>query len=149
MLPTSVEMAVMLRPSCHSPSERHYESISGWVKTVFRRARSCALATPALAWELNSRDYRKKPRSASRRISTNSIRPTHLARKAASNQGSRRFFASSRVKSATNTGSGPRMTGAKDKPSQMKIGITCYPTYGGSGVVATELGLELAQRGHE
>ena len=32
---------------------------------------------------------------------------------------------------------------------QLKIGITCYPTYGGSGVVATELGLELAQRGHE
>lgn len=30
----------------------------------------------------------------------------------------------------------------------MRIGITCYPTYGGSGVVATELGLELAQRGH-
>ena len=33
--------------------------------------------------------------------------------------------------------------------STMKIGITCYPTYGGSGVVATELGLELAERGHE
>ena len=31
----------------------------------------------------------------------------------------------------------------------MKIGITCYPTYGGSGVVATELGKSLAQRGHE
>jgi N-acetyl-alpha-D-glucosaminyl L-malate synthase BshA len=31
----------------------------------------------------------------------------------------------------------------------MKIGITCYPTYGGSGIVATELGLELAHRGHE
>ena len=31
----------------------------------------------------------------------------------------------------------------------LKIGITCYPTYGGSGVVATELGLELAQRGHD
>jgi N-acetyl-alpha-D-glucosaminyl L-malate synthase BshA len=31
----------------------------------------------------------------------------------------------------------------------MKIGITCYPTYGGSGVVATELGLDLAKRGHE
>jgi N-acetyl-alpha-D-glucosaminyl L-malate synthase BshA len=31
----------------------------------------------------------------------------------------------------------------------VKIGITCYPTYGGSGAVATELGLELAQRGHE
>src|SRR3954452_23222122 len=31
----------------------------------------------------------------------------------------------------------------------LKIGITCYPTYGGSGVVATELGLELAERGHE
>ena len=28
----------------------------------------------------------------------------------------------------------------------MKIGITCYPTYGGSGVVATELGKELASR---
>ncbi len=32
---------------------------------------------------------------------------------------------------------------------QLKIGITCYPTYGGSGVVATELGVELAERGHE
>ena len=31
----------------------------------------------------------------------------------------------------------------------MKIGITCYPTYGGSGVVATELGKELAKLGHE
>lgn len=31
----------------------------------------------------------------------------------------------------------------------MKIGITCYPTYGGSGVVATELGKELAAYGHE
>ena len=31
----------------------------------------------------------------------------------------------------------------------MKVGITGYPTYGGSGVVATELGLELARRGHE
>jgi N-acetyl-alpha-D-glucosaminyl L-malate synthase BshA len=31
----------------------------------------------------------------------------------------------------------------------MKIGITCYPTYGGSGVVATELGKELASRGHD
>lgn len=31
----------------------------------------------------------------------------------------------------------------------MRIGITCYPTYGGSGIVATELGMELAARGHE
>jgi N-acetyl-alpha-D-glucosaminyl L-malate synthase BshA len=31
----------------------------------------------------------------------------------------------------------------------MKIGITCYPTYGGSGAVATELGLDLARRGHD
>src|SRR5210317_2024008 len=31
----------------------------------------------------------------------------------------------------------------------MKIGIVCYPTFGGSGVVATELGLELTKRGHE
>src|SRR5579864_6662085 len=31
----------------------------------------------------------------------------------------------------------------------MKIGITCYPTYGGSGIVATVLGMELATRGHD
>lgn len=31
----------------------------------------------------------------------------------------------------------------------MRVGITCYPTYGGSGVVATELGIELAAQGHE
>ena len=31
----------------------------------------------------------------------------------------------------------------------MKIGITCYPTYGGSGALATELGIALAERGHE
>lgn len=35
------------------------------------------------------------------------------------------------------------------RSERMRIGITCYPTYGGSGIVATELGLELAQRGHE
>ncbi len=35
-----------------------------------------------------------------------------------------------------------------DRPRR-RIGITCYPTYGGSGVVATELGIELAARGHE
>lgn len=34
----------------------------------------------------------------------------------------------------------------KDK---LKIGITCYPTLGGSGVVATELGKLLAEKGHE
>lgn len=32
---------------------------------------------------------------------------------------------------------------------KLKIGITCYPTIGGSGVVATELGKQLAERGHE
>ena len=31
----------------------------------------------------------------------------------------------------------------------MKIGIVCYPTFGGSGVVATELGMSMAQRGHD
>jgi len=31
----------------------------------------------------------------------------------------------------------------------VNVGITCYPTYGGSGIVATELGLELATRGHQ
>ena len=38
-------------------------------------------------------------------------------------------------------------TRSADRP--LRIGITCYPTYGGSGVVATELGIELAARGHE
>lgn len=33
--------------------------------------------------------------------------------------------------------------------AHVNIGITCYPTYGGSGIVATELGMELAARGHE
>ncbi len=36
-----------------------------------------------------------------------------------------------------------------DKKRTLKIGITCYPTVGGSGVVETELGIELAKRGHE
>jgi hypothetical protein len=31
----------------------------------------------------------------------------------------------------------------------MKIGILCYPTYGGSGIVATELGMSLANKGYE
>ena len=31
----------------------------------------------------------------------------------------------------------------------MKIGIICYPTFGGSGILATELGLKLMERGHE
>src|SRR6266478_2934507 len=35
------------------------------------------------------------------------------------------------------------------KAYPMRIGITCYPTYGGSGVVATELGMELAARGRD
>ncbi|MCX7605636.1 MAG: N-acetyl-alpha-D-glucosaminyl L-malate synthase BshA, partial [Bryobacteraceae bacterium] len=34
-------------------------------------------------------------------------------------------------------------------PRPLRIGITCYPTYGGSGIVATELGMELAARGYE
>jgi N-acetyl-alpha-D-glucosaminyl L-malate synthase BshA len=42
---------------------------------------------------------------------------------------------------------GGRFTVTRRK--RMRIGITCYPTYGGSGVVATELGIELAARGHE
>lgn len=35
------------------------------------------------------------------------------------------------------------------EPQHMRIGIVCYPTYGGSGVVATELGLALAAKGHQ
>ena len=41
------------------------------------------------------------------------------------------------------------LTFERSPSTLMNIGITCYPTYGGSGVVATELGLELAQRGHD
>lgn len=37
----------------------------------------------------------------------------------------------------------------KNKEENMKIGVVCYPTFGGSGVVATELGLGLANKGHE
>lgn len=40
------------------------------------------------------------------------------------------------------------MDGSK-RGGYVKIGITCYPTYGGSGAVATELGLDLARRGHQ
>ena len=43
-------------------------------------------------------------------------------------------------------GNGRTQTG---RGAHVKIGITCYPTYGGSGAVATELGLMLAERGHE
>jgi len=32
---------------------------------------------------------------------------------------------------------------------ELRIGITCYPSWGGSGIVATELGLSLAERGHQ
>ncbi len=38
---------------------------------------------------------------------------------------------------------------ATTEERRVKIGITCYPTYGGSGAVATELGIALAARGHE
>ena len=37
--------------------------------------------------------------------------------------------------------------GITERP--LKIGIACYPTHGGSGVLATELGIALAERGHE
>jgi L-malate glycosyltransferase len=37
----------------------------------------------------------------------------------------------------------------RSRDPHMKIGITCYPTYGGSGALATELGIALAARGHE
>ena len=37
----------------------------------------------------------------------------------------------------------------KNKEKPMKIGILCYPTYGGSGIVATELGMSLANKGYE
>jgi N-acetyl-alpha-D-glucosaminyl L-malate synthase BshA len=44
----------------------------------------------------------------------------------------------------------PEITPQAPKPLRpLRIGITCYPTYGGSGVVATELGIELAARGHD
>src|SRR5262249_42038222 len=37
----------------------------------------------------------------------------------------------------------PAMTG-----EPLRVGITCYPTFGGSGIIATEIGLTLARRGH-
>jgi len=44
---------------------------------------------------------------------------------------------------------GPNIPRSAVEARFVKIGITCYPTYGGSGIVATELGKELAERGHE
>jgi N-acetyl-alpha-D-glucosaminyl L-malate synthase BshA len=35
------------------------------------------------------------------------------------------------------------------KERKLKIGVTCYPSWGGSGIVATELGISLAERGHD
>lgn len=42
-----------------------------------------------------------------------------------------------------------RLTLELQRLNRVKIGIVCYPTYGGSGVIATELGLGLAAKGHE
>ncbi len=42
-----------------------------------------------------------------------------------------------------------RRGGRVGESAPVKVGITCYPTYGGSGALATELGIALAQRGHE
>lgn len=51
--------------------------------------------------------------------------------------------------SATDPGSGPdRADRAPDPERPLNIGIACYPTYGGSGVIATEIGLAMAARGH-
>ena len=47
------------------------------------------------------------------------------------------------------TAAGAAATSWWTEADRVKIGITCYPTYGGSGAVATELGIALAQRGHE
>jgi len=41
------------------------------------------------------------------------------------------------------------MVARRGGTARVRIGITCYPTYGGSGAVATELGIALARRGHE
>lgn len=38
---------------------------------------------------------------------------------------------------------------SREASRPLRVGITCYPTYGGSGIVATELGMELAARGYE
>ncbi|GFR36915.1 glycosyl transferase [Insulibacter thermoxylanivorax] len=43
----------------------------------------------------------------------------------------------------------PTQKSSQQSHPSLKIGITCYPTLGGSGVVATELGISLAERGHE
>ena len=81
---------------------------------------------------------------------------------ASSSTGSRRGRARSGVSrtSVLRRGSSPRgrrCSPIRSRPSTassrgsepMKIGIACYPTFGGSGVVATELGHELARRGHD
>jgi len=54
-----------------------------------------------------------------------------------------------RIAAQFSTATNPLQTGHFAQGKTLRIGITCYPTYGGSGVVATELGLELAARGHD
>src|SRR5271166_3951947 len=54
-----------------------------------------------------------------------------------------------RILLMTHTASTQTVKAREGATPRRKIGITCYPTYGGSGVVATELGIELAARGHE
>src|SRR5882724_7300510 len=44
---------------------------------------------------------------------------------------------------------GPRVSSDMARARPLKIGITCYPSVGGSGIMASELGEELAARGHE
>lgn len=43
----------------------------------------------------------------------------------------------------------PKILNSKSSTSKLKIGIVCYPSVGGSGIVATNLGLELAKLGHQ
>src|SRR6185437_4917990 len=85
--------------------------------------------------------WKKKFRSACKSISTKSTRASPNLPAQAANR--------SHLPQKLNPYSPATIECCMGEERRLKIGITCYPTYGGSGVVATELGLELAQRGHE
>src|SRR2546426_10651481 len=144
----------MLRRPCHFLSAQHWASPSGWTP---KRSPPQALSRPVMAgwaWALSLLAWTTPPRNAC----SSSLKQwiPLLQKRQPPLPKSAYCFPDGAVVTRQNLNPRPliaieceKLAGLAQKGSGMKIGITCYPTYGGSGVVATELGLELAERGHE
>src|SRR2546427_7065799 len=144
----------MLRRSCHFLSAQHWASPSGWTP---KRSPPQALSRPVMAgwaWALSLLAWTTPPRNGC----SSSLKQwiPLLQKRQPPLPKSAYCFPAGAVVTRQNLNPRPliaieceKLAGLAQKGSGMKIGITCYPTYGGSGVVATELGLELAERGHE